>query len=130
MKNSILITKYILEILKDNERLREFINPDNIYPIDAKEGTKFPFAVINRTGIVANYSKDGGYSDQVDVSISVVDQKYINSANIANEVRRALEGKSFSDNDTQLHKIRLTNVYESFYNNAYIQQLNFRIDVL
>lgn len=129
MKNSLLITKYVIDILQSNETLAGLMDTANIYPIDAKQGTNFPFAVINRTGILPARSKDGSYTETVDFIISVVDDSYKGSVVLANEIRRALEGQSFKDEETTLHRIRLSQAYESFYSNAFIQQLNFQVDV-
>ena len=54
MTNSLLITKYIRTILSHDSNLMKKIPISQFYPVDAKSGTKFPFAVIIRTGMMDN----------------------------------------------------------------------------
>lgn len=128
MINSILINEYILKMLNTNESLVAMAK-DRIFPIDAQMGTEFPFIVMNRGSIQTSYCKDGAYDDSVSVTVTVVASTYKDSVKLANEVRRALEKKRYEDDDIYISDIKLTNVYESFYNDAYIQQLDFSCSV-
>ena len=65
MTNSLLITKYIRTILSQNDYLMKKIPIKRFFPIEVKQGTKFPFAVISRTGMIDTQSKDGIYEDTV-----------------------------------------------------------------
>ena len=125
MTNSILITKYILKILESNKDLKKLIPIKNIYPIDAKLGTKFPFAVIQRTSLMPASCKDGTYQDTVNFTIVVVDDNYIGCVTIANEIRKTLEGYGWRDDYMFVHDIRLTSASETIYNDTNIQQLEF-----
>lgn len=129
MKNTLLITKYIRSILEQDITLMEMIPIKQFFPIDAKQGTKYPFAVIVRTGMQDNSSKDGIYEDIVNVSIIVVDDNYINSIEIANEIRNWLEGHSYKDETINIRRIRLSTTSEAYYNDAFIQELSFNIYV-
>lgn len=125
MTNSILITKYILQILKSNKELLRLIPETNIMPIDARLGTKFPFAVIQRNSITVSSCKDGTYQDTVNFTIAVADDNYIGAVTIANEIRKTLEGYGWRDNDMFVHNIVLTNANETIYNDTQIQTLDF-----
>lgn len=127
MKNSLLITKYIRTILSEDKELMKKIPIKQFFPIDAKQGTKFPFAVIIRTGMYDNSSKDGIYEDNVTVSIIVVDDNYYGSIEIANEIRNWLEGHRYKDDTINITKMRLSSTSESFYNDAFLQELTFSI---
>lgn len=129
MKNTLLITKYIRSILEQDITLMGMIPIKQFFPIDAKQGTKYPFAVIVRTGMQDNSSKDGIYEDIVNVSIIVVDDNYINSIEIANEIRNWLEGHSYKDETINIRRIRLSTTSEAYYNDAFIQELSFNIYV-
>lgn len=127
MKNSLLITKYIRTILAEDTELMKKIPIDKFFPIDAKQGTRFPFCVIVRTGMQDNTTKDGIYEDVITVSLIVVDDNYINSIEIANEIRNWLEGHTFKDDTIYIRRMRLSSCAESYYNDAFIQDLTFDI---
>lgn len=129
--NSIKITKYILDILNSNDKVKEMLG-DNIFPIDAKLSTTFPFAVIQRGNISPSYlTKDVIPSDSVTLMITIVDTRYSKVTDIANEVRYALEKKQFIDevDNIKITDISLSSARESLYNEAYIQQLNFAVTI-
>lgn len=129
MTNSLLITKYIRTILSQDADLMKKISIKQIYPVDAKIGTKFPFAVIIRTGMMDNQSKDGIYEDVITVSIIVVDDNYYGSIDIANEIRNWLEGHRYKDETINITRMKLNSASEGYYNDAFIQELNFSINV-
>ena len=125
MKNSILISKYIITLLKQNEDLTSLVG-DRIYPIDAKQGTTFPFIVVRRQNITTEYNKDGISYDTVSFSVIVVAMNYIDSVIIAQEVRKSLElYRGAIDNNTNIKLIHFTGISEDLYNNAFVQQLTF-----
>ena len=130
MKNSLLITKYIRSILSEDKELLKLIPIDHFYAVDAKLGTKYPFCVIIRTGMVDNQSKDGMYEDIITVSLIVVDDNYIGSITIANEIRNWLEGHRFKDETINIKQFKLTSSSENWYNDAYIQELQFNVYIL
>ena len=129
MKNTLLITKYIRTILEQDTELMKKIPIKQFFPIDAKQGTKYPFAVIVRTGLQDNSTKDGIYEDVVTVTIIVVDDNYIDSIDIANEIRNWLEGHTFKDDTIYIRRMRLSSTSEAYYNDAFIQELSFNIYV-
>lgn len=148
MKNSILISKYIIALLKTNTNLSTLVG-DKIYPIDAKQGTTFPFIVVKRQNITTNYNKDGISYDNVNFSVIVVSTNYADSVSIAQEVRNTLElyrgdveyvqpiipssntngsNRAVVETTTDTLNIKLihfTNISEDLYNNAFVQQLTF-----
>jgi len=124
MKNSILITKYIVDLLEANTQLTNYVG-NKIYPIDAKQGTTFPFIVIRRTNISAEYSKDGRTKDTVGFSVIIVSDSYEDSVNIAQLVRETLELYRGEVDATKIFYITFTGITEDLYNNAFVQQMNF-----
>ena len=129
MTNSLLITKYIRTILSQNDELMKKIPIKQFYPVDAKLSTTFPFAVIIRTGMMDNQSKDGIYEDIVTVSIIVVDDNYYGSIDIANEIRNWLEGHCYKDETINITQIKLSSTSEGYYNDAFVQELIFTIKI-
>ena len=129
MTNSLLITKYIRTILSHDSNLMKKIPIKQFYPVDAKLSTTFPFAVIIRTGMMDNQSKDGIYEDIVTVSIIVVDDNYYGSIDIANEIRNWLEGHCYKDETINITQIKLSSTSEGYYNDAFVQELIFTIKI-
>lgn len=129
MTNSLLITKYILKILSEDRDLTTYIPFSHIYPLEAKQGTKFPFAAIERTGISSNQCKDGRYEDYVNIRINIADNNYENVIHIANEIRNWLEGHRYKDDQINIRQIKLSNAVEDWYNDAFIQSLDFEINI-
>lgn len=127
MTHSILITKYILKILDSDVKLKKLIPMKSIYPIDAKQGSRFPFAVIQRNAVTCNYAKDGNYSDNVTFNIIIADDNYIGSVTIADKMNEVLSGSGWRDSDNHIyvHDIRLQTATEDIYNDTFLQQLTF-----
>ena len=70
MIQSIKITKYIRKFLLNNKELQKNIRPTNIFPLIANANTNFPYIVMQRTGVRANYSKAGLIDDNVTIEMS------------------------------------------------------------
>ena len=128
MKNTLKVTKYILAMLKADENLKEYISADKFYPIDAKLSSTFPFAVMQRTGIVPASTKDGIFQESVDYTIIIVDDNYAGSIDIAEAVRQTLDRHSYKTDEICISRITLTGSTETYYNDSYIQQLDFKIE--
>lgn len=128
MKNSIKITKYIREILVENEDIYRFVG-DRIYSVDAKMGTNFPFIVINRETVYPEYTKDGNSTDTITVNIAVADPIYDKAVDIAEYIRVALEQKRYYNDEIKFKDIKLVNVNESIQFDAIVQQLTFEIKI-
>ena len=127
MTNSLLITKYIRAILEQDTELMKLIPIDKFYPVDAKLTTEFPFCVIIRSGMSDNLSKDGIYEDIVTVRIYVVDDTYINSITIANEIRKWLEGHRYKNEEINITRIRLSSSAEGLERDAFVQEMDFNV---
>ena len=123
-KQALFTTKYILELLNANSELVDIV-ADRIFPLDAKQSTTFPFIVIQRDNIVINYlTKDQYVNDEANVSIYIVSQTYLQAIDIAQLVRLSLERKS----NNVIEDIKFTGAQESYYNNSFVQVLNFNIE--
>lgn len=129
MPNSILIGKVIYNILNNNDSLKTYVG-DRIYPIVANEGTEFPFIVYSRTNVTPSYVKAGIYVDSTTVEINIVSTNYIESVDIANEVRNIMENiKGTSIDNLYIDEIKLSSCNEGFYEYAFVQILTFDIKI-
>lgn len=135
MRNALKITKYIKEIVEQNAEIIATTglwqdNKIKIYPIDAKEGSEFPFIVIQRTNVIPNYCKDGNYHDEVYVSVIAVASSYDESVDIQEKLRNALEGKGVSfDDNFKIRQIECVGFQENIYQDAFIQGIDLKIDI-
>lgn len=128
MKQSLKITKYIVDILRNNSEVVGRV-AFRIFPIDAKLGTTFPFIVVNRTSLVASYTKDGNSYDTINVDISIADPDYDEAVEIAGYVREALEQHRFKNDEISIRDIRLVGANESIQFDAVVEALQFEIKV-
>ena len=125
MINSILIGKTIYNLLNNSEELKKYVG-NKIYPLVADNDVSFPFIVYSRTGVTNTICKDGYYEDDVNFSIIVVSNKYIDSLDIANIVRGIFNKQKL---DKNIYNVSLDDIDENFTNDAYIQQLYFSCKV-
>lgn len=125
MDNSILCGKYLRRFLVENEELSALIDTKKIFPLLANPDTTFPFIVYSRINLTPLYSKDILSDNQVSFAVLVVSDKYIESLDIANSVRHALEGYRFRDEYINIYPIKLESIYEETMEDAYIQRMTF-----
>ena len=125
MINSILIGKTIYNLLNNSEELKQYVG-NKIYPLVADNDVSYPFIVYSRTGVTNTICKDGYYEDDVNFSIIVVSNKYIDSLDIANIVRGIFNKQKL---DKNIYNVSLDDIDENFTNDAYIQQLYFSCKV-
>lgn len=131
MDNSILTCKYVNKILENDENLMSkiSINKFNALYFDPNTVT-FPFVHYARTSLIPTYSKDLGlYFSTVQITYNVVSDKYLESIEIANALRNALEQKGYRDDDIFIDRIELLSVSESTQNDAFVQTLIFETTV-
>lgn len=123
MTNSILINKYIYAKLSNSKELEKYVQ-NKIYPLVAENTTTFPFVTYYRDGInPIEFTKDGYCQDEVYFTINVVSDKYPDTLDIANIIRKLMEGLRGDDNIYQSH---LTSIDENFVENAYVQTMQFQ----
>ncbi len=127
MDNSLLVGKYIYMMLSEDEVLSGKVTSRKIFPLVANADTTYPFIVYSRTGLTVEYCKDGTVEDTVDFLILSVSDNYVESLEVANQIRSILENKRYKDDTIQISSIRLSSVQEEYMEDAYIQRLNFTI---
>ena len=127
MDNSLLIGKYIYKLLSEEEGLSGLVTPKKIFPLIANADTTYPFVVYFRTGLSVQYCKDGLVEDTVEMQIIAVSDNYVESLEVANQIRKTLELRRYKDDDIQIRECKLTSVYEEYMEDAFIQRMNFTI---
>ena len=127
MDNSLLIGKYIYKLLSEEEGLSGLVTPKKIFPLIANADTTYPFVVYSRTGLSVQYCKDELVEDTVEMQIIAVSDNYVESLEVANQIRKTLELRRYKDDDIQIRECKLTSVYEEYMEDAFIQRMNFTI---
>ena len=126
MTNSILINKYIYSKLSNSNELKKYVD-SKIYPLVAENTTTFPFVTYYRDNISPiSFTKDGYCQDEVYFTINVVSDHYTQTLEIANIIRKLMEGLRGDDNIYDCH---MTNIDENFVENSYVQTLQFQCKV-
>lgn len=138
MKNTLLINQYVRKFLLEDKKVSSKVF-DRVFPLDALQGTSLPFIVITRQSTRFDSSKDGYYEEIVPVQVTIVGKSYNEAVELANDVRGALEHIDYNtkyddnhredDDDIIITDSKLTGCYESLYNSAYIQQLDFEFEI-
>jgi len=128
-KQSLLCTKYIRSIICDNIPALQ----SRVYAIDARQGTKLPFAVLVRDNVSATtLSKDGCVEDTVAVSVYVVSKGYDEGVKIANDIRNLLDRSRYATNEVRIPLIEFSGAREVFTDTptqAFIQIIQFNVKI-
>ena len=127
MDNTILVGKYLRQFMITNEELTTLIPACKIFPLLANPDTTFPFIVYSRNNLTPIYTKDMLADNIANFTIIVVSDDYIESLEIANAVRHALEGYRYKDDIINIYPIRLQSITEETMDDAYIQRMNFTL---
>ena len=102
---------------------------DKVFPLIANADTTFPFIVYQRSSLMPIYTKDILTENQVSMTIIVVSDEYIQSLELANAVRHALEGHRYNDEDISISTMKMESVSEETLDDAYIQRMIFTFTV-
>ena len=129
MTQSILLTKCIRKFLLDNKELMKVVKPTSIFPIVANANTKYPYIVMQRTGIRASYSKAGITEDNVTLEIITISNDYSQSIDIAQLIRETIDGKRYRSDEIEIDDIEVESITEEFVDNAYLQRLVFSMKI-
>ena len=123
--SSLYIGKAINSLLRANEELLSAVG-QKIYPIVAEVSTTYPFIIYRRSSLTPASNKDQ-QAEAIYLDVFVVTERYATGVDIAELVRTALERGNYSD--TKIQDIKLVNASEDFLDDAFIQNLTFKIDI-
>lgn len=102
---------------------------NKVYPILVDKAT-LPYICYRRTGMRQTPTKSGFHgSDVVTMEVSCFAKTYEKSLTMAEAVRQALDGKSFTNGTTTINGCTLTDSEENWESDAYVQVLTFEIRV-
>lgn len=120
-KSSLKIGEVIFDELKD-------ILP--VYPLIADHGASFPFAIYKRTALQCENTKDiRNIYETATVDIKIASKTYDESLQLAQSVKIRLEHLRGDVNNICFDKIIMTNAYEDWIDDAYVQTLTFQIRI-
>lgn len=125
---SLQIGKAIYHLLSKDSRIKEKVG-SKIYPLIVEESTTFPFIIYKRTNISPNYTK-GSYSvnESVTVDVVIASKDYIDTIELADYVRDALEGRRGNFAGVEINDIRMISADEEYIEDTFIQNLTFDIN--
>jgi len=123
---SLQIGKAIYQILSGDTSVKNYVG-SKIFPICANEGVLAPFVVYERYNIDPEYTKDGPLQDVCVVLVNIIAKEYAECVDIAQAVRKALEGKLGVYNGVMILQNQLAGAKEDYGIDGYITQLEFSI---
>ena len=99
MDKSLLTTEYMRKIVEQDAELMKLVPKDKIFGMIAHSGTSYPFIVYSRSALNPQYNKDHGlanglgHKNTVQITVDCYSDKYVESLEVANLFRHALESK-------------------------------------
>lgn len=119
--NNFKIGSQIRTLLLNDVAVAEKLG-NKVFPLIANANTTFPFLVYRRAAFRPAYNKDLE-NEIVVIEIAIATVKYEEGVDIANSVADALNGKT-----TELiEDIQVTNIYEDFESDTFIQKITLEI---
>ena len=127
MDKSLLTTEYMRKIVEQDAELMKLVPKDKIFGMIAHSGTSYPFIVYSRSALNPQYNKDLGiqnigFTNTVQITVDIYSDKYVESLEVANEFRHALEGKGFVDKDIRINYFQLVSASENTDGESYFMQ--------
>ena len=118
---SLQIGKAIYHLLSKDSRIKEKVG-SKIYPLIVEESTTFPFIIYKSTNSSPNYTK-GSYAvnESVMVDIVIASKDYIDTIELADYVRDALEGRRGNFSGIEINDIRMISADEEYIEDTFIQ---------
>lgn len=124
---SLQIGKVIYEILSNDDDIKQRVN-NKIFPLVAENNTTFPFIVYKRTGIETADSKDRFiYKEASTIDVLIASDKYNDSIEVADLVKKALQGKKGEYSGINVQDINMIDATEDFTEDTFIQNITFKI---
>lgn len=129
--SSILISKYIQQILEENEEVMSILNNDDtkIFTLNRSDELQFPFIAHQRLNIMPTYTKDFHWYNTVNYTVKCVSGDYEEVLALANAARHALECYRWKDEHIFIHPIQLVSVSEYLVDDAIVEELQFSMIV-
>ena len=115
------------KIVEQDAELMKLVPKDKIFGMIAHSGTSYPFIVYSRSALNPQYNKDLGirnigFTNTVQITVDIYSDKYVESLEVANEFRHALEGKGWKDKDIYIDYFELVSASENTDGESYFMQ--------
>lgn len=132
--NSLLLAKYIQQILEESEEIKAIIGEDThkIFTVLQPDKLSFPYIVHGRSGISVEYTKDIeygniGWYNTVTYNVYSVSDDYEQCLDLANAIRHSLETYRWKTEEIYIHPIQLLTVSEyTTEEDAFVEELQFQ----
>lgn len=124
---SISIGKHVYSKLSSSQILVSLVC-DKINALSTKTATTFPFVVFRRASLTPSYTKDGHSGDNTTVEIVVASDNYLNSVEILESVRSALECKRGKYDTFDVVSAKVISSSEDFIEDTFIQSIIFSFE--
>ena len=127
MDKSLLTTEYMRKIVEQDAELMKLVPKNKIFGMIA-HSVSYPFIVYSRSALNPQYNKDHGLSNSlghkntVQITVDCYSDKYIESLEVANAFRHALEGKGWKDKDIYIDYFELVSASENTDGESYFMQ--------
>ena len=135
MDKSLLTTEYMRKIVEQDAELMKLVPKEKIFGMIAHSGTSYPFIVYSRSALNPQYNKDLGiqnigFTNTVQITVDCYSDKYVESLEVANAFRHALESKGWKDKDIYIDYFELVSASENTDGESYFMQtLVFQTEV-
>ena len=123
---SLSVAEHINKKLSSSTELTEIVC-DRLFPVAVKENVELPFIVYERESVVPNSTKDGTEGDTVTENVFIFAESYKQSVQIAELVRKSLDGSQGSYSTFDVDECDFSDAAETYEDGVYIQQLVFNI---
>ena len=123
------------KIVEQDAELMKLVPKEKIFGMIAHSGTSYPFIVYSRSALNPQYNKDLGiqnigFTNTVQITVDCYSDKYVESLEVANAFRHALESKGWKDKDIYIDYFELVSASENTDGESYFMQtLVFQTEV-
>ena len=123
-----MVNKAVYHILSNDVELEALVGK-KIHPIVMPENTQAPCLVFMTDSIVPEYVKGHGVIDNATVTIIIFSRDYVESVNILEKTRTALELKTGTFNGVQIQSSRIQKMEEGYdvESDTYFQKITSQI---
>lgn len=121
-KSSLSAGEVIYAVLTENPEVSKLAG--DIYPV-VEDRADLPYIVYRRIGLEQTPVKSRRGSDNVAIEILCFTKGYTEGVKLAEAVRGALDGMQMSHEGLVISACTLTDSEETWYDDAYVQQLIF-----
>lgn len=132
MDKTLLIWKYLLPLLENNDEFKRLVDTKYVYPIMVTDTeAKFPCVVYKRDSLVPQYTKYNpgyyGWTNTISISITVYSDNYNEGLYIINLIRDILENYHEENEEIKIHPLEIVNSTEYYSEGVFSQTLTFSV---